>query len=63
LGQESWAFTGVDAGRANVASVYDALLAGTHNFAADHDAAQRLYVLAGVVAPARQCMAGNRTAV
>ncbi len=39
---ESWAPPEVDVDRANVARVYDALLGGTHNFAADRDVASAL---------------------
>jgi hypothetical protein len=42
LEQESWVFPGVDTKRANVARIYDYLLGGTHNFAADRDAARTL---------------------
>ena len=39
---ESWIPPGVDAERANVARVYDALLGGSHNFAVDRDVASAL---------------------
>jgi hypothetical protein len=39
---ESWAPPEVDVDRANVARVYDALLGGSHNFAADRDVANAL---------------------
>jgi hypothetical protein len=42
LEQESWIYPGVDPDRANVARVYDYLLGGTHNFAADRDVARAL---------------------
>lgn len=46
LDRESWVPTGVDTGRANVARVYDALLGGSHNFAADRDVASALLSIA-----------------
>lgn len=38
--QADWVPEGIDTGQANVARVYDALLGGTHNFAADRDLAR-----------------------
>jgi hypothetical protein len=42
LEQESWMYPGVDIERPNAARVYDALLGGTHNFAADRDVARNM---------------------
>src|SRR5581483_1067750 len=42
LRQESWMYPGVDVERPNAARVYDALLGGTHNFAADRDVARNM---------------------
>jgi hypothetical protein len=46
LERESWMNPGVDAGRANVARIYDALLGGEHNFTVDQDIARTLTSIA-----------------
>jgi hypothetical protein len=57
LEQESSVFPGVDTERANVARMYDYLLGGTHNFAADRDAAR---ALTAIVPTARDAARANR---
>jgi hypothetical protein len=46
---ESWAPPEVDVDRPNVARVYDALLGGSHNFAADRDVANALAAIDPIV--------------
>jgi SAM-dependent methyltransferase len=41
MGRQEWAPTGVDMERSNAARAYDYLLGGSHNFAADREAARR----------------------
>ncbi len=48
---------GVDIGRPNVARVYDALLGGMHNFAADREVANSL---AAIIPTARDIARANR---
>jgi O-methyltransferase involved in polyketide biosynthesis len=50
-------YPGVDVERANVARVYDALLGGTHNFAADRDVARNM---ATIMPSARDAARANR---
>jgi hypothetical protein len=57
LKQESWMYPGVDVERANVARVYDALLGGTHNFAADRDVARAMTT---IMPSARDAARANR---
>jgi nicotinamide riboside kinase len=54
---ESWAPPEVDVERANVARVYDALLGGSHNFAADRDVAS---ALTAIEPTARDAARANR---
>jgi trans-aconitate methyltransferase len=54
---ENWAPPEVDVERANVARVYDALLGGTHNFAADRDVAS---ALTAIEPSARDAARANR---
>ena len=42
MAEQSWVPEGINVERPNVARVYDALLGGTHNFAADRELAQSL---------------------
>src|SRR5256885_15585190 len=57
LEQESSVFPDVDPERANVARMYDYLLGGTHNFAADRDAAR---TLTAIMPTARDAARANR---